>query len=154
MDPADMAEENRHEYRPMNVQRIGRWSLALISVFMLPTALQAAFAPRSWFEEFPLGRGWIAAEGGAFDEHLVRDVGVLFLALIIVTAWSAWRGEATLAVAIAWIVQGVLHLVYHVGHLEGLGTADRVALIGSLVSIPVLAAVALWSGVAAQRSVP
>ena len=138
----------------MNVQRIGRWSLALISVFMLPTALQATFAPRSWFDDFPLGRGWIAAEGGAFDEHLARDVGVLFLALIIVTAWSAWRGEATLAVATAWVLQGVLHLLYHVGHLDGLATGDRIALVGSLVSIPLLAAVALWSGVATQRSLP
>ena len=136
----------------MNAERIQRWSLGLIAVFMLPTALQATFAPRSWFDEFPLGRGWIVAEGGAFDEHLVRDVGVLFLALIIVTAWSAWRGEATLAVAIAWIVQGVLHLVYHIGHLEGLGTADRVAMIGSLGSIPLLAAVALWFAVSTRAA--
>lgn len=136
----------------MSSQRIERWSLALIAAFMLPTALQATFAPRSWFDEFPLGRGWISAEGGTYDEHLVRDVGVLFLALVIVTAWAAWRGEAMRAVAIAWIVQGVLHLVYHVGHLDELGTADRIALVGSLVSIPLLASVALWSGFSKQRS--
>ena len=131
---------------------IERSSLALIAVFMLPTALHASFAPRSWFDEFPLGRGWIAAEGGAYDEHLVRDVGVLFLALVIVTAWVAWRSQATRAVASAWIVQGVLHLVYHIGHLEGRGTADQAALVGSLVSIPLLASVALWAGFSEQRS--
>ncbi len=147
-------EEATDEGRPVKAQRIERWSLALIAVFMLPTALQATFAPRSWFDDFPLGRGWIAAEGGGYDEHLVRDVGVLFLSLIIVTAWAAWRGEATRAVAIAWIVQGVLHLVYHVGHLDGLGTPDRIALVGSLVSIPLLALVALWAGSSAQRSAP
>ena len=135
----------------MNMQRIERWSLGLIAVFMLPTAVQAAFAPRSWFEDFPLGRGWIAAERGTYDEHLVRDVGVLFLALIIVTAWAAWRSEARRAVALAWIVQGTLHIVYHVGHLDGLGTADQVALVGSLVSIPLLAAIALWAGRAGPR---
>lgn len=129
----------------MNAERIERWALALIAVFMLPTAVQAAFAPRSWFDKFPFGRGWIAAEGGTYDEHLVRDVGVLFLALIIVTAWAAWRHEATQAVAVAWIVQGVLHLVYHAGHLDGLGTTDQTALVGSLVSIPLLASVALWA---------
>jgi hypothetical protein len=136
----------------MNRERVQRWALALIAVFMLPTALHAAFAPRSWFDDFPLGRGWIAAEDGAYDEHLVRDVGVLFIAMIIVTAWSAWRGEATQAVAIAWIVQGVLHLGYHIGHLDRLGTVDQVALVGSLASIPVLAAVALWAGISPQRS--
>jgi hypothetical protein len=136
----------------MTAGRIERGSLALIAVFMLPTALQATFAPRSWFDEFPLGRGWIAAEGGAYDEHLVRDVGVLFLALVIVTAWAVWRGQATRAVASAWIVQGGLHLVYHIGHLDGLGTADQAALVGSLVSIPLLASIALLSGFSEQRS--
>jgi len=58
---------------------------------MLPTAIQATFAPESWFEEFPLGRCWGAAEGGVYDEHLVRDVGVLVLAFIVVTAWSVRR---------------------------------------------------------------
>lgn len=135
----------------MTRRPLERAALALIAVFMLPTALQASFAPRSWFDEFPLGRGWIAAQGGAFDEHLVRDVGVLFLALVVVTAWAAWRGEAMQAVAIAWMVQGMLHLSYHVGHLDGLGTADQVALVGSLVSIPVLALVALWAGITARR---
>ena len=136
----------------MTRRQLQRLALALIAVFMLPTALQASFAPRSWFGEFPLGRGWIAAEGGAYDEHLVRDVGVLFLALVVVTAWAAWRGQAMQAVAIVWIVQGVLHFAYHVGHLEGLGAADQVALVGSLVSIPVLALVALWAGVTSQPS--
>lgn len=78
----------------MSRQHIQRWSLILIAFFMLPTAVQATFAPKSWFEGFPLGRGWVAAEGGAYDEHLVRDVGVLFLALIVATVWSAWRREA------------------------------------------------------------
>jgi hypothetical protein len=133
-------------------QQIQRGALALIAVFMAPTALQASFRPRSWFDDFPLGRGWIAAEGGAYDEHLVRDVGVLFLALIIVTVWAAWRATAMEPVAIAWIVQGVLHLAYHIGHLDGLGTADQVALVGSLVSIPVLAVVALWAGLSPRKA--
>ena len=91
----------------MSRERVQRWSLALIGLFMLPTAIQATFAPESWFEDFPLGRGWVAAEGGVYDEHLVRDVGVLFLALIAVTAWSVWRREAMTIVAVAWLIQGV-----------------------------------------------
>jgi hypothetical protein len=127
----------------MAADRIARWVLVLIAALMLPTALQAAFTPKSWFDDFPFGRGWVAAEGGAYDEHLVRDVGVLFLALILVTAWAAWKRQAVLAVAVAWLLQGVLHLVYHIGHLDGLGTVDKVGLVGSLISIPVLAAIAL-----------
>ena len=129
----------------MNDPSVSRWALLAIAVFMAPTGVQAAFAPRSFFDDFPLGRGWIAAEGGTYDEHLVRDVGVLFIALILVTLWAAWKRQAETPVAIAWVVQGVLHLVYHIGHLDALGAADKIALVGSLVSIPVLALIAFWS---------
>ena len=102
----------------MNDPSVSRWALLAIAVFMAPTGVQAAFAPRSFFDDFPLGRGWIAAEGGTYDEHLVRDVGVLFIALILVTVWAAWKRQAETPVAIAWVVQGVLHLAYHIGHLD------------------------------------
>jgi hypothetical protein len=134
----------------MNRQRIERVALGLIAVSMLPAGLQAAFAPRSFFDDFPLGRGWIAHEGDAYNEHLVRDVGALFLALIIVTAFTLWRHRPARPVAAAWLVQGTLHLVYHAGHLDGFETVDKVGLIGSLVSVPVLALVALWAGWSSQ----
>ena len=130
----------------MNRQRIEAVALGLIAVFMLPAGIQAAFAPRSFFDDFPLGRGWIAHEGDAYNEHLVRDVGALFLALIVVTVWTLWRHHPARPVAAAWLVQGVLHVTYHVRHLDGYGTADKVGLVGSLVTVPVLALVALWAG--------
>ncbi|MFN0029569.1 MAG: hypothetical protein ACKV2O_20645 [Acidimicrobiales bacterium] len=134
---------------------MARVCLGVIGLFMLSAGVQAAFAPRSFFDDFPFGRGWIAAEGGSYDEHLVRDVGVLFLALIIVTLWAAWRGEFLVPVAVAWLVQGVGHFAYHVGHLDGVADADRVGLVGSLVVIPALAALALGAMVASpRRSVP
>ena len=113
---------------------------------MVPAGLQAAFAPRSFFDDFPIGRG--AGSRSAtppYDEHLVRDVGALFLALIVVTAWAVWRDEALTGVAIAWLVQGVLHFTYHVGHLDGLDGADQVFLVLSLALVPVLAVIALWA---------
>lgn len=132
-----------------------RVCLGAIGLFMLPAGVQAAFAPRSFFDDFPLGRGWIAAEGGSYDEHLVRDVGVLFLALIIVTLWAAWRGEFLVPVTVAWLVQGVAHFAYHVGHLDGVAGVDRVGLVGSLAVIPALAAVALGAmGALSRRPVP
>ena len=136
----------------MSRERIQRRSLGLIALFMLPTAIQATFAPESWYDDFPLGKGWVPVEGGAYDEHLVRDAGVLFLALIIVTVWSVWRREAVTVVAIAWLVQGLFHLGFHIGHLDGLDTADQVGLVGSLVSIPILAAISLSAGVRAQMN--
>ena len=118
----------------------------MIAVLMLPAGLQAAFAPKSFFADFPLGRGWIAHDGDAYNEHLVRDVGALFLALIIVSVLTLWRHRSARPVAFAWLVQGVLHLMYHAGHLDGYGTVDKIGLIASLVAVPVLALVALWAG--------
>jgi hypothetical protein len=126
--------------------RIERGALGLIALFMLPAGLQAAFAPQSFFDDFPLGRGWISHTGDAYNEHLVRDVGALYLALIVATAWTLWRRHPLRALAAAWLLQGVLHLVYHGGHLDGFDTVDKFGLIGSLVLVPVLAVVALWAG--------
>jgi hypothetical protein len=136
----------------MTYERVRKLALLAISIGMMPTAIQATFAPRTWFDDFPLGRGWVAAEGGSYDEHLVRDVGVLFIALIIVTVWSALTDELVRVVAVAWLVQGVLHVAYHAGHLDGLDTLDRFALIGTLVAIPALAGVALWADLGDRRS--
>jgi hypothetical protein len=45
----------------------------------------AAFAPRSFYEDFPgFGQVWVRPDG-PFNEHLVRDVGELNLALAFVT---------------------------------------------------------------------
>ena len=129
----------------MSRRRIETTSLALIVVLMVPVGVQAAFAPESFFDDFPFGRGWIAAEGGTYDEHLVRDVGGLFLALIVVTVWALWRRVLARPVSVAWLLQGVLHLVHHARHLDGYAGIDKVGLIGSLVAIPILAIVALWA---------
>ena len=75
----------------------------------------------------------------------VLGVGIWMVALIACGA-PTWT-----AVAIAWIVQGVLHLVYHIGHLDNLGSADTVGLVGSLTTIPVLALIALWSSLLGSR---
>jgi hypothetical protein len=130
----------------MSRQRVQRVCLALIAAFMLPTALQAAFWPQSFFDDFPMGRSWIAHQGDAYNEHLVRDVGALFLAMVIVTAWAVWRRGPYRPIAVAWLAQGALHLVYHAGHLDGYAGIDKIGLVGSLVAVPALAIVTLWAG--------
>ena len=142
-----MSDSGRTEPTPV----VARGYLTAIALYMLPVGMQATLAPRSFFDDFPLGRGWIAADGALYNEHLVRDVGLLFLALIVVTGWTAWRATgAAAAVSVAWLVQGSGHLWYHGGHLEGIEGLDRVALIGSLAAVPALAGVALWAIVGAR----
>jgi hypothetical protein len=52
--------------------------------------------------------------------------------------------------AVAWTVFGVPHLVYHLGHLDGFGTGDKV---GNVVGLggALLVAVALLLGSARAR---
>lgn len=126
-------------------------ALGLIAVFMAPTALQATFFPRSFYDDFPVGRGWIAMTGEPYSEHLVRDVGGLFLALVVATAWVAWRNLDTRPVACAWLLQGTLHVVFHLGHLDHFEGVDKIGLIMSLGSIPILAAIALFVAKPASR---
>lgn len=115
----------------------------LIALFMLATGVQAALLPRSFFEDFPLGRGWVAAAGGPYNEHLVRDVGVLFVALIVASAWTAWTRAGDRAVAVAWIVQGVGHVGFHAAHRQHLSGGERAGLLASLIVVVVLAVAAV-----------
>ena len=55
------------------------------------------------------------------------------------------------AVAVGWLVQGVLHLGYHIGHLDGLGATDKAGLVVSLVLVPLLALVALCASMSERR---
>lgn len=119
------------------------WPLLLIAGFMAPVGAQAALFPRSFHDDFPVGRGWIAATGGAYNEHLTRDVGVLFVAIVLATVWTGKTRAGDRAVATAWIVQSVAHILFHAAHLHELAGADRVALLASLAAVPVLAAAAL-----------
>lgn len=126
------------------VRRRPNWALLLIAVFMVPVGIQAAVFPRSFFEDFPLGRGWVAKAGGPYNEHLVRDVGVLFVALVVATAWTAWTRAGDRAVATAWIVQGVGHLTFHAAHLDHLSGGDQAGLLASLIIVVVLAVGAIF----------
>jgi hypothetical protein len=124
------------------VLRIG---LAILAVPSLVIGVWAAFAPQSFYDDFPgLGRVWVSPDG-PYNEHLVRDVGELNLALAVVTviALAALTPILVRAVLAGWIVYSVPHLVYHLRHLDPFASDDQVSLIASLAFVPVLAVVLL-----------
>ncbi len=114
--------------------RLRRAGTALIGLMFLPAGIQAALWPRSFYDKFPLGRSWIVAAGGPYNEHLTRDVGALFLALALASIWAWWRAPLCTPLACAWLVQGSLHLIFHLGHLDMLAGFDKAALVGSLIA--------------------
>ena len=102
------------------------WILNALGAFV---GVWALFWPRGFYDVFPgLGFGAWAAEG-PFNEHFVRDVGALYLALVAAGVFAALarRADAAVAVGIAWLVFSVPHLAYHLGHLHGLAPIDAIA---------------------------
>ncbi|MGW4928205.1 hypothetical protein ACWEOH_03555 [Agromyces sp. NPDC004153] len=104
------------------------WALNALGAFVGAWALAA---PRSFYDAFPLPGvfgAWVAGDG-PYNEHLVRDVGSLYLALVAagVVAALMRRADASIAVGVAWLVFSVPHLAYHVGHLHGLAPLDAIA---------------------------
>ena len=122
--------------------RLRQVALIVIACSTGLVGLWATAAPKSFYEDFPgSGRVWVAVDG-PYNEHLVRDVGSLNLALAFVAVLALITGSTLLARAAggAALIYGVPHLLYHATHLDPYDTDDQVALVVSL-SIAVLAGV-------------
>ncbi|HWK76371.1 hypothetical protein [Microbacterium sp.] len=115
----------------MTIRRILLGVTAAIGAFV---GLWAAAWPASFYDAFPgLGRVWIAVDG-PFNEHLIRDVGALYLALAAASAAAAFtRGpEAGQVVGVAWTVFGLPHLIYHATQFGGMPFID---VIGNIIGL-------------------
>ena len=105
-----------------------RLVLGLLAVVQVVDGFYALLAPRSFYEDFPAGRGWVEALP-AYNEHLVRDVGSLFLATgVVLIAAAVWLDRRLVLVAlVSYLVYSVPHLIYHLLNLEPFSTGDAIA---------------------------
>ena len=113
---------------------IARAILGYLALNALIVGIWAQCAPRSFFNNFPgFGRMWVSVDG-PFNEHLVRDVGGLNLALasLLVAAAYFLQRELVIASTVAALLYGVPHLIYHIAHRSILGTGDSVTSVGGL----------------------
>jgi hypothetical protein len=111
----------------------------------------ALLAPSSFYASFPgLGLTWVA-EAGPYDEHLVRDVGGLYLALLVVTVLALLRPAAVRpwVAGLAWLVFAIPHFVFHAAHARP-GDAVEV----TTLALNVLLAVIACLPVGRARSMP
>jgi hypothetical protein len=126
----------------MNRPMVMRVLLFVLAWPALLLGAWATLAPRNWYENFPgIGQAWIAIDG-AYNEHLVRDVGALNLALFVVTAVALVKLDSLLVrvTAAAWLVYSVPHLIYHSTHTDPYDTGDLFAALGGLalnVAVPI-----------------
>jgi hypothetical protein len=76
-----------------------RTAIGFLGLVSLQIGAWAQFAPRSFYDSYPgLGHAWVSIDG-PFNEHLVRDVGGLNLALAVVLIIAAINGSRPLMVA-------------------------------------------------------
>lgn len=117
-----------------------RFGLASLGGVQALLGVYALFSPRSFYEDFPFGRGWVEALP-AFNEHLLRDVGGLFIGvglLLLAAAW--WLDRRVIAIAlVSYLAYSIPHAIYHFFNLEPYETADAVAnvvTLGGTVLVP------------------
>jgi hypothetical protein len=120
--------------------------LGLLAALEALVGVWALLAPMSFYRSFPIpGHAWVSLLP-PYNEHLIRDVGELLLALTVLLAAAAVNGQRLLsAVAIgAFAVYTVPHAIFHAVHLEGFSPVDAVAqTVGFALQI-VVAAVVAW----------
>ncbi len=111
-----------------------RIALGYLTLVSLEIGVWAQFAPRSFYDHFPgLGRAWVRVDG-PFNEHLVRDVGGLNLAIsaVLIAAFITLSRPMIIAASVATLLYGIPHLVYHIANTTGLATSDVIVSIGGL----------------------
>ena len=115
-------------------ERVVRVLLVLMAVSSGFIGLWAQLAPKSFYDDFPgAGRHWVSADG-PYNEHLVRDVGGLNLALtvVIVVAAIVLGRVIVRTAAVATLAFAIPHLAYHSAHTDLYETSDAFASIFSL----------------------
>ncbi len=121
--------------------------LAGLGAIQATDGLYALLAPRSFYDDFPLGRGWVEALP-AYSEHLVRDVGGLFLATAVVLfAAAIWLERRLVLVAlVSFLAFAIPHTIYHylnLGPYDAFDTVANVIALGLMVVAPIVVLVAI-----------
>lgn len=141
---------------------VGGWVRLGVSLLAGPALVVGVWAlliPRSFYDDFPAaGRHWVSALG-PYNEHLIRDVGALNLALGALLALAAILLERRLvqAALAAWLVYAVPHFLFHATELDALSLLDNslnLITLGLAVLLPLVLLAATRGGGTASRRRP
>jgi hypothetical protein len=108
--------------------------MAVLAVTPAWVGIWATLSPRGFYDTFPgAGHHWVSALG-AYNEHLVRDVGALYVGFLVLLAfaWVWLERRLVQATLVAYAVAALPHLVYHTTTLDNFSAGDGVAEIAGL----------------------
>ena len=111
-----------------------RAGMAVMALTPALVGIWATLSPHGFYGQFPGGgHHWVSAVG-PYDEHLVRDVGALYLGALVLLgfAWLWLDRRLVQAALISYAVAALPHLIYHLTALDGFSAGDAVAEIGGL----------------------
>jgi hypothetical protein len=132
---------------------LARGALLVLCGYCLFIGFTAVAVPHTFYTDFPFLAHWVERLP-PYNEHLITDVGGLYLGFAVVTGIAAWRPERLLVIAVSagFLTVSVPHLAFHATHLANFGTVDAIAELAALASLLVPPCVALWASVPARRS--
>jgi hypothetical protein len=125
---------------------LARAALLLLTAYCLFLGLTAVAAPHTFYDDFPFVAHWVELLP-PYNEHLVSDVGGLYVGFAVVLGLAAWRPRRDLVIAACagFLTVAIIHLAFHVTHLAGLGTGGAIAELGALASLLLPPVVAIWA---------
>jgi hypothetical protein len=106
-----------------------RAGLIFLAVAQGAAGLIQLFAPKFFFDDFPTSATpWVSLLP-PYNEHLMRDVGALTLAYVLVlTVAAIWPEPKLVRVALgANLMFTVPHFVFHATHLDHYPTGSAIA---------------------------
>ena len=123
-----------------------RLLLALLAVSAAVPGAWGVVDPHGFYAAFPGGGHHWVDRLGAYDQHLVLDVGAFYLAFALLLAWAALRPSRELIVpaCTAFALFSAIHLGFHAAHLRGFPTADAAGETASLALVLAGAVAAAW----------
>jgi hypothetical protein len=131
---------------------LARGALLVLTAYCLFIGFLALAAPHTFYADFPFLAHWVD-KLPPYNEHLITDVGGLYVGFAVVLGLAAWRLESGLVIAACagFLTVSVPHLLFHATHLGGFDELDAIAELIALGSLLVPPVVALW---ASRSAVP
>jgi hypothetical protein len=112
----------------MDPARLVKLCLVILAIAALSVGLPALLIPEWFFDDYPAFTAWITLLP-PYNEHLVSDVGGLYLGFGILFIWALFKPSRQLILPVcgAFLVVQVIHFLFHVGHLGDYSTFEAIS---------------------------